>query len=121
MNGMTDKFKNALETAAVVGTGAALGAGAAVMLRNNIGVLQAIPGPLAVGLGAGVLGGSARSIREALMAGTYTFSVNANTGLAVGALAAFLQYSGTLDNIVPLGGAEVSHGFVAGAVGGWFV
>ena len=121
MDGITSKFKDALETAAVVGTGGALGAAAASMLYARVPAVQIIPDFIAVGLGAGVVGGAARSIREGVMAGTYSFSINANTGLATGALAAFLQYSGTLNGLLPIGSAEVSHGFVAGALGGWFV
>lgn len=114
-----DKLKVALETAAVVGGAGALGAYLGEMIPAQVTALQVIPTPIWVALGAGVLGGGARSLREGIMAGTYTFSVNANTGLAVGALAAFMTYSNL--NVPVVGSSTLAHGFIAGALGGWFV
>ena len=121
MMDLQSKFKSALETAAIVGTGAAVGVGVGSMALTAVGgPLQSIPASLRVGVLAGVTGGVSRSVYQGLSAGTYSFTLNANTGLAVGALAAFLEYTGTLDNILPVG-PDVGHGFIAGAVGGWFV
>jgi hypothetical protein len=114
-----DKLKTALETAAVVGGAAAAGAYLGEMLPAQVTALQVIPMPIWVALGAGVMGGAARTLKEGIMAGTYTFEVNANTGLAVGALAAFMTYSNL--NVPVVGASTLAHGFIAGALGGWFV
>lgn len=112
-----NKFKPAIETAVVVGVGATAGAYLGTMVGAMVPV--PVPGWVWAGVGAGVLGGASRSIQQALMTGSYTFSVNANTGIAVGALTAFMAYS-NLD-IPLLGNSALAHGLVAGAAGGWFV
>lgn len=118
---LKDKFKTALETAAIVGTGAAVGVGVGSMALGALGgPFQSIPPSLRVGVLAGVGGGVSRSVYQGVSAGTYSFTLNANTGLAVGALAAFLEYTGTLDGLLPVA-PEIGHGFIAGALGGWFV
>lgn len=114
---MLDNLKPAIETTVVVGAGATAGAFLGSMVGGMLPL--PIPGWVWAGVGAGVVGGAARSIQQALMTGSYTFSVNANTGLAVGALVAFMQYS-NLDLPI-IGNSALAHGLVAGAAGGWFV
>lgn len=113
-------LQKTIEDTLVVGAGAATGAYVGAMVGSYV----PLPVPMWVwaGAGAGMLGGTSRTLYGALRDGTfstYKFSVNANTGLAVGALVAFMQYS-SLD--VPiLGSGVLGHGLVAGAIGGWFV
>ena len=113
-------LQKTIEDTLVVGAGATAGAFIGAMVGTYVPI--PVPGWVWAGAGAGVLGGTSRTLYGALRDGTfstYKFSVNANTGLAVGALVAFMQYSNI--DVPILGSGVLGHGLVAGAIGGWFV
>lgn len=112
-----DMLKNALETMAVAGAGAAAGGLAATFISNALG--DPIPLWIVQSVGVGVGAGASRSLRAGLMTGTFAFNVEGNTALGAGGLMAFMSYTG-LD--LPIFGATpIAHAFLSGALAGWFV
>jgi len=114
--GMFDKLGPAITDVLVVGAGATAGGWLGMMVGSYV---PGVPEWLLVGLGAGIVGGTSRSIKEAVTTGNYTFTTEANTGLAVGLLSALMAYSNF--DVPILGPSPLAHGLVAGAVAGWFV